>query len=243
MAISKKSSNTTGFLKCQFHTHAIGDALDHISHTPKELIDKAKKLNYNVLSITSHRTVIFTKELESYAKKKGILLIPGIEFEINGKHILGINIDKKIEKIKTFKELEKYKSTHENCLIIAPHPFFPGKIALKKDLTENIKSFDAIEYSFCYTSTKNYNKEAKAIAKKEKLPMIATADCHDLKNLDISYTLIKSQKNTNKIIQTIKESSFTNKKIKLVTQPISYFKIGKIIAKQEIKNLIKKLFK
>jgi len=241
--LPKKNTTPKGFLKCQFHAHAAGDALDHISHTPEELVDEAKKLGYNVLSITSHRTVIFTKELESYAKKKGILLIPGIEFEINGKHILGINIDKKIEKVKTFKDLEKYKSSHKNCLIIAPHPFFPGSMTLKKELISNIKLFDAIEYSFCYTSTKNYNKDAISIAKKQKLPMIATADCHDLKNLDISYTLIKSQKNTIKIIDTIKKSSFSDKKVKLVTTPISYFRIGKIMAKQEIKNLMKKLFK
>ncbi|PIZ75304.1 hypothetical protein COY05_04180 [Candidatus Peregrinibacteria bacterium CG_4_10_14_0_2_um_filter_38_24] len=240
METSKKSFDTTGFLKCQFHTHAEGDLLDHISHTPKELIDKAKKLRYDVLSITSHRTVIFTKELESYAKKKGILLIPGIEFEINGKHILGINIDKKIKKIKTFENLKKYKSTHKNCLIIAPHPFFPGKVTLKKNLQSNIELFDAIEYSFCYTSTKNYNKKAESMAKKHKLPMIATADCHDLENLDISYSLIKSQKTTNQIIEKIKKSSFSNKKIKLISQPISYFKIAKLIAKQEIKNFFKK---
>ncbi|MDP2643230.1 MAG: PHP-associated domain-containing protein [Candidatus Peregrinibacteria bacterium] len=240
MAISKKSFNSTGFLKCQFHTHAAGDGIDHISHTPKKLIDEAKKLGYDVLSITSHRKVIFTKELKSYAQKKGILLIPGIEFEINGKHILGINIDKKIEKIKTFGDLKKYKSTHKDCLIIAPHPFFPGKVTLKKDLPTNIELFDAVEHSFCYTSTKNYNKEAESIAKKYKLPMIATADCHDLENLDISYSLVESQKTTKQIIETIKKSSFLNKKIKLVSQPISYFKIAKLIAKQEIKNFLKK---
>jgi predicted metal-dependent phosphoesterase TrpH len=227
------------FLKCQFHAHAKGDMVDHISYTPKELIDKASFLGYNVLSITSHRKVIFNKELKKYAQKKGILLIPGIEFEINKKHILGINIDKKIEKIKTFEALKKYKTSHKNCLITAPHPFFPGKTTLKKELTENIKLFDAIEYCFCYTSTKNYNKEAISIAKQKELPTIATADCHDLKNLDISYTLIKSQKTTNKIIETIKKSSFSDKKIKLITKPISYFKIGKILAKQEIKNFFK----
>ncbi len=241
--MTQKKTIPKGFLKCQFHTHAQGDRLDYISHTPEKLVDEAKKLGYNVLSITSHRTVIFTKELESYAKKKGILLIPGIEFEINGKHILGINIDKKIEKIKTFKELEKYKSTHPNCLIIAPHPFFPGKITLKKELIENVELFDAIEYSFCYTSTKNYNNKAVALAKQKNLPMIATADCHDLKNLDISYSLIKSQKNTDKIIQTIKKSSFHDKRIKLITKPISYFRIIKMIAIVEIKTLMKNLFK
>jgi len=203
------------------------------------LVDEAKKLGYDVLSITSHRKVIFTKELKEYAQRKGILLIPGIEFEINKKHILGINVDKEIEEIKTFEELETYKSTHKNCLIIAPHPFFPGRTTLKKDLIENIKLFDAIEYSFCYTSTKNFNKKAISIAKESNLPMISTADCHDLKDLDISYSLIRSQKNTIEIIDTIKKSSFSDKKIKLITKPISYFKIGKIIVRQEIKNFFK----
>ncbi|MBI4975476.1 PHP domain-containing protein [Candidatus Peregrinibacteria bacterium] len=210
-------------LKCQFHTHAKGDGLEQIKHSPKELIDHAAKLKYDVLSITSHRKVIFNKELKKYAKKKGILLISGIEFEINKKHILGINMDKEIEKIKTFDELRIYKKHHPECLIIAPHPFFPGSCTLKKDLINNIEVFDAIENSFCYTKFKNYNKKAISLAKRWRKPIIATSDCHILEYLDLGYTLVKSKKEKDGIIEAIKKN-----KIKTVSAAINPFKLGKI---------------
>lgn len=221
-------------LKCQFHSHAAGDPIDNIPHSPKELIDRAKKLGYDVLAITCHQKLLFDKELEKYAEEKGILLIPGAEFEINGKHILGINIDQEIETIDTYQKLAEYKKTHPDCLIIAAHPFFPGKSTLKQDLVDNIDLFDAIENSFCYTKTKNFNQKAKELAKKWKKPLLATADCHRLKDLDLGYTLVKSQKNTKSIIDAIKKN-----KIKIHTTPVSYLHILHFILQVELRNLFK----
>jgi len=222
-------------LKCQFHCHSQGDGADQIPHTPKQLINEAKKLNYNVLSITCHRKVIFSKQLKRYAQKKGILLIPGCEFEINKKHILGINITKEIEKIDTFQKLKAYKKAHKNCLIIAPHPYFPGSTTLKKNLEENIDLFDAIEISFCYTKSKDYNKKAIEIAEKYNKPLIATADCHDLIDLNNGYTQIESIPNIKNIFEAIKANKLRN-----IHNPKSYLHIFKFIIRQGLRNLFKK---
>lgn len=224
-------------LKCQFHTHTAEDPRDHISYTAKNLINFAKKLNYDVLVISCHNRVVFDKHLKRYAKKKGILLIPGIELTIKKKHVLVINAKKNIYEVNSFEKLRKYKTVHSKCLIIAPHPFFPGNYSLKRDLIENIDIFDAIEYSFCYTKTKNYNNEAVALAKRWKKPIISTSDCHILKYLDLGYTLINSSKNTDDILKAIKQNKFKN-----ITRPISYFLIGKIILRLTFGKLIRKIF-
>lgn len=213
-------------LKCQFHVHASGDSRDYIPYSPQDLIKRAAQLKYDAIAITCHCKVIFTKALENYAKQHNIILIPGIELEIDKKHILGINIDPNIEKVQTYKQLQEYKSTHPNCLIIAPHPFFPTGNCLKEKLIENIEVFDAIEHSFCYTTTKNYNRAAIGIAKKYHKPLIATSDSHFIENLDLGYTFVESKKDLNSIIKAVKQN-----KIKIVHTPIGYFKIFKTILK------------
>jgi len=222
-------------LKCQFHSHAKGDLVDNIKYSPKELIDKASKKNFDVLAITSHRIVIFSEELREYAEKKSIILLPGIEFEINKKHILGINIDKEIEKITNFNTLTNYKKTHPDCLIIAPHPFFPGGYSLGKELEKHIELFDAVEISFAYTKSINFNKKAIKIAEKYNKPLIATADSHFLNDIENGYTHLNCEKNTKKIIDTIKKG-----KLKNTTSPTSYKKIFTNLIKSFIQNNLQK---
>lgn len=203
-----------------------GDPKDNIKYTPKELIQKASDLGYDVLSITSHRKVIFSEDLRNFAIKKGIILLPGIELEINGKDILAINIDKKIENIRSFKELEVYKKSHTDCLVIAAHPFFIFGSLMKRKLIKNIDIFDAIEHSFFYSKSINLNKPAAKIAKKYNKPIISTSDCHLLEHLDIGYTLVNSKKEISSLIKAIK-----NKQIKIHSTPLTIFGMIKIFLK------------
>lgn len=219
-------------LKCQFHTHVKGDFVDRIPHTAEELIERASELKYDVLAITCHKTVIFNDHLKSYADKKGILLIPGIELSINKVHVLILNCDNEIKNIDSFDHLREYKKNHPNCLVVAPHPFFPGKLSLKNLLEKNIDLFDAIEHCFCYTKYIDFNKKALILAKKYNKPMIATSDCHVLKYLDSAYTILDCEKNPDSIIQAIKQN-----KTQREHRPISHLAVGKIIATQTIRNL------
>lgn len=86
MEISKQFSLSKKFLKIQFHLHTGLDPHDAIKHTEKELIDATAKLQYDVIAITCHNTLVFNEELFQYAAKKNILLIPGIEKTIAAHH-------------------------------------------------------------------------------------------------------------------------------------------------------------
>ena len=225
-------------LKVQLHCHCYGDPVDHINYSPKKLIDEAKRLQYDALSITLHRKLFFNKKIQKYAAKQGLLLIPGIEFEINEKHIVAVNAHQDILNVNDFKKLAEYRKNHPETLIFAPHPFFPTSECLQKDLIDNILLFDAIEISWAYTKTKNYNQKAIELAKRWRKPLVATADCHILRELNIGYTLVEAKKDALSIVKAIRAN-----KIQIHTKPTNYFKIARFMIQIHWQNYQQKLKK
>ncbi|MAG52399.1 MAG: hypothetical protein CMH62_00380 [Nanoarchaeota archaeon] len=217
-------------LKTQLHIHAGEDKVDKLGYSAKDVIDKAKALNFDVIAFTFHDAFFYTEEIKNYAKENNILLIPGIEKTIENRHVLILGIE-------TFPELNKLsdlKKLNNEALIIAPHPFYPRGYSLKEKLIENIDLFHCIEHSFLYTSFFNYNKKAIKLAKKHNKPIFGSSDIHDLYYFDKTYTLVDSKKTTKDVINAIKSN-----KIKLVTKPVS---IGKFIS-TSINVIFHKLFK
>lgn len=235
-------------LKADLHLHT-NNVIKHFdSHIkPKELIDRAAKLKFDVLAITEHsayKTLYGIKQVKNplatyyqykdYAKKKGILLIPGVEILIEGKDVLLINFTGKTEKYKKIEELEKLKK--ENTIIIAPHPYFLGSSCLGKKLEQNIKTFDAIEYSHFYLKHINPNKKAEELARKYKKPVIATSDSHFLIGLGRNYSFIDAEKKTDSILEAIRKN-----KIKIVTKPWDIPTFSLMLAYQVYSSFMEKL--
>jgi predicted metal-dependent phosphoesterase TrpH len=205
-------------LKTDLHIHAKGDPKDlFLKHTPKQVIDLAAKYKFQVISFTFHNKIYYNKQIINYAKKKNILLIPGVEATIEECHILIYNItNKQLKKIKKIKDLKKLPKT---SLIIAPHPYHIAVSALGKKLMENIDLFDAVEYSSHYMRVYNQNLKAEEIAKKHKKPMIGATDLHLIEDFNRTYSLINAKKNIKDVIQAIKKG-----RIKIKTRPISITK-------------------
>ena len=219
-------------LKAQLHIHTDEDPLDNLSYKAKDVIDLAKKLNFDVLSFTLHNRLFYNQEIIEYAKNNGILLIPGIEKTIEKKHVLILGLEI-LPEIKEIKDLEKIK---DKALIIAPHPFFPKYHSLNGKLMKNINNFHAIEHSFFYTNFLNFNKKAKIVAREYKKPFIGTSDVHNLKFFDRTYTLIDAEKNIVSVIEAIK-----NNKVKTITKPLSIIELPMTylgFIKSKISNLI-----
>lgn len=218
-------------LKADLHTHAGKDANHTLDYSPRQLIDRMAKLGYDVVSITNHDTFTFSNELKRYAEKKGILLISGIERKIDGKEVLLINIKRDaLERIKTFENLERYKKKNEDMFVIAPHPFYPELKSLRSKLTDNIRLFDGIEFSHFYIRWMTFNTKAARIAKENKLPLIGTSDCHMFDQLNRTYTLIDAEKNIDSVLEALRQ-----RKTRIVTEPLPFFKAVKIITSLYLK--------
>src|SRR3970040_1672931 len=109
-------------LKADLHLHtAEGEAF--IAYDARSLIDRAAREGFEVLSITNHDVLTFDPDLAAYARDRGILLIPGVEATIEGKHVLLYNIDVPLDRIRTFADLRRLKGAE--WLGLAATPFFP----------------------------------------------------------------------------------------------------------------------
>ena len=78
-------------LKVDFHLHTADDPLDRVGHTARELILKAEDEGFDVISVTNHDRLTFSPDLFDFARERGLLLIPGIEMTIEGRHVLVLN--------------------------------------------------------------------------------------------------------------------------------------------------------
>ncbi len=215
-------------LKADFHLHTNREIVDRISHSPQELIKYMSRLGFKVISMTNHNYFYYNNDIAGYAKKHGILLMPGIECTIQNKHVITLNSGRNI---KSFSELEKIKD--ENNIILAAHPFFPHPHSLGKNLIENIETFDAIEFNAFYTKNINFNRKAVDTAKRYKKPLLGCTDGHFLWQLNKTYTLIDAEPNIDSVLEAIRKN-----KVKVVTRPLGaleFLKAGILVQLTSIK--------
>lgn len=206
-------------LKADLHIHTAEDPHHAIKYNAKQAIDYAASEDFDVISITNHNTLTYNKELTSYAKKKGILLIPGIELEIEGKQVLLYNItEKQIKEITKLTELAKLK----NILRIAPHPFYYLNTCLGNLV--KLCAIDAIEYSYLHTKLLNPNKKAEDISIEIKKPLIGTSDAHDISQIGKTYSFIDSKKEINSVINAVKKG-----KVIVITKPLNLWEFIKYV--------------
>lgn len=204
-------------LKCDFHLHTSEDPRHQLNYSAKKLIKEAAKKGYHVVSITNHNTVTYDQELADFAHERGILLIPGVEATVMGKHVLiyGVEgMDEKWDKLSFF-DLKRLKA--RGAFIVAPHPFYPNYNCLGNLLERFYTLFDAVEYSHLYTRKLNFNLKAQNFAKSKDMPLLGLSDAHSLKQLDYTYTLIDSDKDVDSIFEAIRE-----KKATIVTRPARF---------------------
>ena len=213
-------------LKVEFHSHTNYLQEDETVYGPKELIDHAVKLGYDVLCITEHYSPISFPEkyrrnplktyydFKDYAEKKGLLLIPAVEFYFDEGEVLLINIkEKDLMNIIQFSDI---KDLPKDVIKIAPHPYYRMSCCLMDNLDKNIELFDAVEYSYFYSKYYNGpNKQSARIARGQKLPLVGNSDVHHLKWMGYTYTLVDCEKNIDSFVKAVK-----NGKISLVTRPL-----------------------
>jgi len=207
-------------LKADLHLHTAEDPLDRIRYTAKELISKAAKEGFDVLSITNHQRMTFSQELLRYAQEKGVLLIPGMEMTIRRRHVLLLNPPPG-KMCLDFSSLSKLR--RPETLIIAPHPYFPSMYSLNGYLLKHLTLFDALEYCHFYSPMINFNQKALEVSEFYGFPLIGNSDAHFLSQLGTTYSLIYAEKNLESIFSAIRRN-----KIEVVTRPLKPLEMGSI---------------
>lgn len=188
-------------LKASLHLHTAEDPIDGklVGYDFLFLIDKAAELGFKVLALTCHHHFAYSEKFVRRAKQKGILLLPGIELKLEAgwrqPHVVVLNCQADIAKVKTLEQLRDYKKNHPEIFVLAAHPNADIFNSLGLRLFKaNADIFDGLEHTWFYSKLFNSNKIVAKLAKEFEKPLIATADLHDIKYLAGDYTIIDASK-------------------------------------------------
>jgi predicted metal-dependent phosphoesterase TrpH len=203
-------------LKVDLHTHTADDPADRIPHSATQLIDRAAELGYDALAITLHDRQLDIRRLTPYAAERGIILIPGIERTIQGRHVLLLNFASGVEDVRTFEDLARLKR-QQSGLVIAPHPFFPSSSAVGRDLDRHAALFDAVEWNAMFTAALNFNRRAKRWAAEHGKPLVGNGDVHRLYQLGTTYSRVDADPNPDAICAAIAAG-----RVQVESRPLSW---------------------
>lgn len=201
-------------LKVDLHLHTSEDPHDTIVHDAPALVDRAADLGFDALAITLHDRQFRDRRLTDYARERGLVLLPGIERTVAGKHVLLINFPAAAETVSSFEDIATLKA---RCggLVIAPHPFFPSSSCTGRLLDRHVDLFDAVEWSYFWTRGLNFNARAARWALRHGKPVVGNSDLHDLRQLGRTYSLVNAEADADAICEGIRRGD-----VALTTSPV-----------------------
>ena len=211
-------------LRADLHVHTC-EAEPSIAYGARDIIVRAASAGYRVLSITNHDTITYSADLVSFARDHDVLLIPGVEATVEGRHVLVYNADVEADKLRTFTDLRRYRTPE--WLVAAPHPLFPASYCLREKLWQQIDLFDAIEFSHFYTPRIDFNRPAVKLAAALGLPLLGTSDSHLDEQFGTTFSLIEADLSVESVLASVKQG-----RLGIVSRPLTLIRCLSFMARQ-----------
>ena len=210
-------------LKVDLHLHTSEDPADRIGHSAAELIDRAAELGYHALAVTLHDAQLEDRRLFDRARDRGVTLIRGVERTIQGRHVLMLNFPATESMgVASFADLARARRRC-NGLVIAPHPFFPGRSCLGDTLGRQRDLFDAVEWSYFWTRALDFNTRAAQWAFAHELPLVGSSDMHDIRQIDRTFTLVDAPPDVDEICEAVRRG-----RVEVRTEPVPYDELTRV---------------
>ena len=187
------------------------------------MIDRAAECGLDALAITLHDVQFTDPALTAYARERGIVLIPGLERTIRGKHVLLLNFPREAEQVLDFDELRALKA-RGNGLVVAPHPFFPGGTPLRSLLDRHADVFDAVEWSYFWTKAANFNARAARWAATRGTPLVGNSDAHDIRQPGRTFSLVDAECDADAICDAIRAG-----RVEVHTSPVPPLELASVL--------------
>lgn len=202
-------------VKLELHAHTDDDPADRISHSTRQLIDRAALLGYGAMAITLHDRYFDPASHAAYARDRGLVLLPGIERTIGRWHVLLINFPPACADVRGLDDIARLK---RRCggIVVAPHPFYPIPSALGTALDRHAAVFDAVEVNAMYTRLVDFNRRAIRWARARGKPLVGNTDLHLLDQMGTTYSLVEAEPHADAICDAIRAG-----RVEVRTKPLS----------------------
>ncbi|HEY5618343.1 MAG TPA: PHP-associated domain-containing protein [Vicinamibacterales bacterium] len=212
-------------LKVDLHIHTSDDPMDRIPYSTCQLIERAATLGYDALAITLHDRQLDVRPLADFAAERGLVLIPGIERTVEGRHVLLLNFPSgAVEGVQSFDDVRRLKRQSDG-LVIAPHPYFPGPSSLFGALNRHADVFDAVECNAMYTASLDFNRPAERWARAHDKPMVGNGDVHRFEQLGTTYSLVDAERDAAAICAAVASGH-----VRVVTRPLTWATAARVAA-------------
>lgn len=148
---------------------------------PKEIVKAVKRAGLDGFSLTDHRVTEGLPEAARYARKHGLVFIPGVEVQTLDGHVIALGITEPVKNFRSLEEtLDEIRS--QGAVSVAPHPFdIKGE-----GLRHKAGKVDAIEVFNSLNLDKLSNFAARRVAEKTGKPAVCGSDAHSLEMIGAS---------------------------------------------------------
>jgi predicted metal-dependent phosphoesterase TrpH len=185
--------------------HSQGDHVDSLSHTIFEHIDQAKKVGLDAIAITWHRSICNDPAPYAYAQKLGLLLISGMEAEVDGKHLVVLGLEEgDLPGQTSWAEIRALRTRKPGVVIVAPHPFYPHPSCLGNRMNGHADCIDAVEWCSLHAhwlpSRVSPNLRAARWAHRHGKPLVACSDAHALRSIGRNASTVEAESLTSPAI-------------------------------------------
>jgi predicted metal-dependent phosphoesterase TrpH len=204
-------------IKVELHTHTSDDPIDRIPHSTTQLIDRAAELGYGALAVTLHGRQLDLAGFAPYASERGLVLIPGVEASIGGRHVLLLNFPAGADAVRSFDDITGLKRRAPGGLVVAPHPFYPARSCLRGLMDVHPELFDAVEYNAMYAAGLNFNRRAERWAARHGKPLVGNGDIHRLHQLGTTWSLVEAEPDADAICDAIRLG-----RVRVESRPLSW---------------------
>jgi predicted metal-dependent phosphoesterase TrpH len=172
--------------RVELHSHCQGDPIDsYLSHTIYQHIDRAREVGLDAIAVTWHQKICVVPEAVAYARERNILLIAGMEAEVDRRHLVVLNVaEGDLPADPTWKQVRALRARKPDVFILAPHPFYPHPTCLGRMMNDNADAIDGVEWCILHVQwlpgRVNPNLRAARWAHQYGKPVIACSDAHTL---------------------------------------------------------------
>jgi hypothetical protein len=212
-------------LKVDLHAHTADDPVDYIPHTTTALIDHAANLGFDAIAVTLHDRQLDVREYREYARERGVVLIPGVERTICGKHVLLLDFPPVAASVNSFEEVARLKARFGG-LVVAPHPFYPAASCLRGLMDRFEALFDAVEISYFYTRRLDFNRAAARWAERHGRPLVGNSDTHMLSQVGKTYSMVDAAPDADAIVEAIRQG-----RVDVETEPLAMIEAASFLAR------------
>jgi predicted metal-dependent phosphoesterase TrpH len=188
--------------RVELHTHCHGDPVDgYIRHNIFQHIDRAKEVGLDAIAVTWHRKIIAMPEAFAYAREKGVLLIPGMEADVDRRHLVVLNLSEgDLPGDPTWNQIRALRLRKPEVLVMAPHPFYPHPCCLGNSMNAHTDCIDAVEWCRIHVNwlpgRVSPNLRAARWAQQHGKALIACSDAHTLKVIGTNASTVEADELT-----------------------------------------------